>query len=606
MAAFSGRIPSPCLNWGMTNPAFELCDTAAAVAAFGTSAAEIDALDDEAVLVGLKAFSAHRANSDAYGAWFAATVARRSTKELGNAGLARQQGFPTPEALIQDSSGSSWQDAAKLVKTGTMMAEADTAAAVDAARQAREAALEAARLLAREMNTEPEPVPVDPILLLPVSPEAEWRAPLVAAVAAKTISQDQSMAIRDGLGVVSTAVSAQMLRGAVLILLSGRDTTAQLFKRARQMRDSMDSEGVQRGQVDRRSLQYVKAHRKANGMVAGSYAFADADAALWWETYTHATAPRSGGPRSTDPDQAARDTLIVDDDRNPGQVAADYFINLLQVGIDADPATILGNKHPAVRIIVEETVLTTRQADASATGIGRIEGMTDAVTLAAVEQALCNTGFLGIKFDDSGKCLDLGHTQRLFTQRQRIALAVRDGGCRAPGCDKPPSWCEAHHIDFWDRDEGKTNVDDGMLLCRFHHSLFHSTGWEIERSGGHYFLIPPRTLDPLQHPILMPSKALAIRAITEPALHALLARTSPLQIDPPTGPFNDSNAQPKAQPNSTPPPSATPTSPTPTPLGETVIPMTPDPGKSDGDSVRFVWSDTLWDDEENPDLDTPI
>ncbi|WP_242419678.1 HNH endonuclease signature motif containing protein, partial [Frankia sp. CpI1-P] len=31
----------------------------------------------------------------------------------------------------------------------------------------------------------------------------------------------------------------------------------------------------------------------------------------------------------------------------------------------------------------------------------------------------------------------------------RRALAARDRGCTFPGCDRPPSWCEAHHVIHW-------------------------------------------------------------------------------------------------------------------------------------------------------------
>jgi hypothetical protein len=99
---------------------------------------------------------------------------------------------------------------------------------------------------------------------------------------------------------------------------------------------------------------------------------------------------------------------------------------------------------------------------------------------------------------------------RGFTAVQRIALAARDGGCRFPGCDRPASWCEAHHIDQWERDNGRTDVADGILLCRHHHMLIHNYSWRIRRDGAEYFLIPPRERDPNQTPIPMPSKSHAL------------------------------------------------------------------------------------------------
>jgi len=85
--------------------------------------------------------------------------------------------------------------------------------------------------------------------------------------------------------------------------------------------------------------------------------------------------------------------------------------------------------------------------------------------------------------DACGNPLDVGREARLFTPRQRIALAIRDGGCMWRGCERPPSYCEAHHIDEWNRDRGRTDIDRGILLCRFHHMNLHHSGWRITREG---------------------------------------------------------------------------------------------------------------------------
>ena len=95
----------------------------------------------------------------------------------------------------------------------------------------------------------------------------------------------------------------------------------------------------------------------------------------------------------------------------------------------------------------------------------------------------------------------------LFTARQRTGLAARDGGCRWPDCDKPASWCEAHHIDHWKAEHGATDIADGILLCRAHHLLLHNNHWHVTRTGADYWLIPPARLDAEQSPIPIPSKS---------------------------------------------------------------------------------------------------
>ena len=85
------------------------------------------------------------------------------------------------------------------------------------------------------------------------------------------------------------------------------------------------------------------------------------------------------------------------------------------------------------------------------------------------------------------------------------ALALRDGGCRWQGCDRPASYCEAHHIDPYSQG-GRTDIDRGILLCRFHHMNLHHGGWRITRDGkGEFLLHPPggREPVPLRAPLVL-------------------------------------------------------------------------------------------------------
>jgi hypothetical protein len=61
--------------------------------------------------------------------------------------------------------------------------------------------------------------------------------------------------------------------------------------------------------------------------------------------------------------------------------------------------------------------------------------------------------------------LEVGRTSRVVTAAQRAALAVRDGGCVFPGCDRPPAWCEAHNLRHW-LHGGPTDLANLALLCR--------------------------------------------------------------------------------------------------------------------------------------------
>jgi Domain of unknown function (DUF222) len=76
--------------------------------------------------------------------------------------------------------------------------------------------------------------------------------------------------------------------------------------------------------------------------------------------------------------------------------------------------------------------------------------------------------------------LEIGRTSRVVSAAQRAALVVRDGGCAVTGCDRPPAWCEAHHLVHW-LHGGPTDLAYLALVCRAHHRAVHEGGWRLGR-----------------------------------------------------------------------------------------------------------------------------
>lgn len=101
---------------------------------------------------------------------------------------------------------------------------------------------------------------------------------------------------------------------------------------------------------------------------------------------------------------------------------------------------------------------------------------------------------------DQGGVLAYGTSRRTASVGQRLALAARDKGCCFPGCDTPPSWCQAHHIIEW-ADGGTTDLDNLCLLCGYHHREFQRRGWQVTMRDGEPHWIPPPLVDPNQMPV---------------------------------------------------------------------------------------------------------
>lgn len=93
----------------------------------------------------------------------------------------------------------------------------------------------------------------------------------------------------------------------------------------------------------------------------------------------------------------------------------------------------------------------------------------DDTTLATLA---CDCTIVRMVLDAAGVPIDLGRERRLVSPHQRRALVQRDGGCVFPGCDRPPRWCDAHHILPWEHG-GPTDLHNLVLLCRHHHRAMH-------------------------------------------------------------------------------------------------------------------------------------
>ncbi len=118
-------------------------------------------------------------------------------------------------------------------------------------------------------------------------------------------------------------------------------------------------------------------------------------------------------------------------------------------------STELGSHHGLPVTVVVTTTLKELEdaAGIAITGAGTRLPMRDLIRMATHAHH-----YLAI-FDDHGRALYLGRSQRIASPDQRLVLHARDRGCTHPDCHVPGYLCQAHHITEWVHD-GPTDIDN--------------------------------------------------------------------------------------------------------------------------------------------------
>ena len=81
----------------------------------------------------------------------------------------------------------------------------------------------------------------------------------------------------------------------------------------------------------------------------------------------------------------------------------------------------------------------------------------------------------------AGDPLRLGRITRKPSSAMIRAVRHRDRECTFPGCGIR-RFAQAHHVVWWSRG-GRTDIDNLVLVCHFHHKLVHEFGWRLTRQG---------------------------------------------------------------------------------------------------------------------------
>jgi hypothetical protein len=79
----------------------------------------------------------------------------------------------------------------------------------------------------------------------------------------------------------------------------------------------------------------------------------------------------------------------------------------------------------------------------------------ESISGAAARRIGCDAHIIPIVLGSHSEPLDISRPTP--TPAIRRATIARDGGCIGPHCDRPPAWCDLHHIQHW-ADGGPTTL----------------------------------------------------------------------------------------------------------------------------------------------------
>lgn len=380
-------------------------------------------------------------------------ISYESRAELGPQSLAKQQGFRNAAQLIATTTGASTGEAARLVKVGEAIAP----------------------------RTD---------LLGETRPS---RFPLVqAAVHEGRLSAASASAIITFLEKIRLAIGATRVADAERTLIErapglSHDGVRTMITR---LEAQLDPDGVAPREDELRARASLSMFER-DGMLHINATLdpargAPVKAAIQGFVSTEFAAKRDG----RDPSAPEADR------RSVAAIQADALVHLAEHALTCESTSSLNGASVVVRIGLDDL--------RNGTGHGLIDGIEQPVSATTVRRMAAGGGVIPWVCGEKGEILDWGRNRRFFTASQRLALAERDGGCAF--CGLPPGMTKAHHIEWWARDHGGTDLDNGVLLCETCHHLIHDNGWDIRIEGigvrAKVWFLPPPSTDPLRTPRL--------------------------------------------------------------------------------------------------------
>ncbi len=166
------------------------------------------------------------------------------------------------------------------------------------------------------------------------------------------------------------------------------------------------------------------------------------------------------------------------EDRTPAQRRADALGEICRQWLDRRERPVVAGERPHLTLTVGVESLvggggSGEPAEGMALDVGELDHA-GPVSPDVARRLACDASVRRVVVGPGSEPLDVGRRTAVVPAAMRRAVIVRDRGCRFPGCDRPQSWCDAHHVVHW-ADGGPTAVQNLLLLCRRHHRMVHAS-----------------------------------------------------------------------------------------------------------------------------------
>lgn len=250
---------------------------------------------------------------------------------------------------------------------------------------------------------------------------------------------------------------------STLVAAAATQHATELGRTARRLLAELDAAAANRAEERRHARRTTSVCQTEDGMLAISGRFSGLDAETVRAAIDAFSTPDAPGEAP----------------RTPGQRTADAIVTALRAALDAGSAP--ADRHVRPHLLVTIPLADLERAVQDGSGVAEL-AWGGPIPAAQIRRLASDATVRVLSLDVRGLPIAMSQAVSQPSAALYLALTARDGGCRYPGCDAPPTWCDVAHATAR-RHDGPLTLDNTLLLCRRHHRRIDLGDWTIRIDG---------------------------------------------------------------------------------------------------------------------------